>query len=143
MIIAQPKELIAAFVNHKQGQPLNMTWGDYNALGLIKNDELVAGVIYNNFGSTNVYLHIGAEDGCRWLNKEFLFAVFDYPFNQLGMRRITALVREKNKRARLFVENLGFVSEGRMRKFFRDGDGVIYGMLREECRFLNELRKAA
>lgn len=145
IIIAQPKELIGAFVNMKQGQPLRGPWGNFNALGLIRNDNLVAGVIYNDYSPTNAYIHIGAEDGCRWMTRDFLFAVFDYPFNQLGLRRLTGLVREHNKRAMRFDEHLGFVREGRLRDFFSDGDAIVYGMKRDECRFISRLeqRKAA
>lgn len=142
MIIAQPKELIGAFVSARQGYPADTSWGNFNALGLVRHDRIVAGVIYNSYEEGNVCMHLGAEDGSRWATPAFLFAVFDYPFNGLRLRRATAMVRGKNERALRLVKNLGFTYEGTMRHYFRDDDAVIYGMLREECRFL-DLRKAA
>ncbi len=93
MIITQPKEAIGGFVNIRQGLPPGTPWGPFNALGLVRNNELVAGVIYNNREGANVCMHIGAVDGAKWLNEEFLFAAFDYPFNELGKRRVTACLR--------------------------------------------------
>lgn len=143
VIISQPKELIGAFVNEQQGFPAHTSWGsNYNALGLVKNGKLMAGVIYNCYEGANVNMHVGAIDGAKWLTQEFLFAAFDYPFNQLKKRRVTAFMNENNDKAIGFVENLGFTYEGRMRNYFRINDAVIYGMLREECRFL-DMRKAA
>jgi len=142
MIIAQPKELIGCFVNVRQNIPADASWGEnYNALGLIRGGRLVAGVIYNCFGGMNANMHIGAEEGSRWMTRAFLHAAFDYPFNQLNLRRLTACIHSKNKKAIAFDEHLGFEYEGMQRHYYEDGDMLIYGMLREKCRFLE--RKAA
>lgn len=142
MIITQPKELIGAFVNVRQGYAPAASWGTYNALGLVRNGRLVAGVVYNDYSGMNAYMHVGAEDGARWLDKSFLFSAFDYPFSQLGLRRVTAKVKAKNQKAISFIENLGFEYEGAMRHFFKEDDALIYGMLKERCRFL-DMRKVA
>jgi hypothetical protein len=81
---------------------------------------------------------VAALSGKRWLCKAFLGEGFRYPFEQLGCRRVTGLVPGKNKAAQSFDEHLGFTQEGCARKILPDGDDlIIYGMLREECRFLN------
>ena len=141
MIITQPKELIGAFVNVRQGFSPETSWGNFNALGLVRSGTMVAGVIYNAYEAMNVNMHIGATDGSRWLTPEFLHAAFDYPFNELGRKRVTAFMRAKNERAIKFAKNLGFTYEGTMPQYYADDDAVIYGMLKENCRFL--LRKAA
>lgn len=142
MIITQPKELIGAYVNVRQGYPPAASWGTFNALGLVRGGRMVAGVIYNDYAGSNVYMHIGAEDGCRWMTQGFLYAAFDYPFNQLELQRVTALVKSKNSRAVSFIEHLGFEPEGKLRHYFKNDDALIFGMLRDRCRFL-EMRKAA
>ena len=142
MIISQPKELIAGFVNVRQGYAPTASWGTFNALGLIRGGRLVAGVIYNDYSGMNAYMHVSAEEGCRWMTPAFLFAAFDYPFNQLGLQRVTAKVKGKNRKAISFIENLGFEYEGTMRHFFKDDDALIYGLLKARCRFL-DMRKAA
>jgi len=143
MIITQPKELIGAFVNVRQGHPPSTSWGNYNALGLVRNGHLVAGVIYNGFDGANVNMHVGAVSGSHWMTKEFLYAAFDYPFNELNRKRISAFIRATNKRTIAFVKKLGFVYEGKLQDFYTDGgDMVVYGLLHDKCRFL-QMRKAA
>ena len=64
-----------------------------------------------------------------------------YPFVQLDCQRATVIVRKKNKRSRKFVEWLGFRQEGCCRRGFKDDDAIIYGLLREECRWIKEEEK--
>ena len=142
-IIAQPKEVIAEFVARIQRQ--SEPWGNYTALGYVQDGALLAGVIYNGFSEANVSAHIAAIKGCHWLRREFLYAMFDYPFNQLRKRRITALVAKKNHPARKFVRHLGFTQEGCLKHYFERDDMLCYGMLRENCRFIKQqqLQEAA
>lgn len=134
MIIAQPKDVIARFVSDTIGGN-GMPWGEYTALGLVRDDDLVAGVIYNHNSDAAICMHVGAV-GKQWLNREFIFACFDYPFNQLGKQRVTGLVPKKNKAARRFDEHLGFKLEGCMRQGLIGDDLLVYGMLRGECRWI-------
>ncbi len=138
MIITQPKELIGAFVNVQQGQPAHSSWGTFNAIGLVIKERLVAGVIYNTHEAANSYMHVAGLH----FTPDFLFAVFDYPFNELRKERVTAFINAGNKKAIKLVKHLGFKPEGRLRKYYGTEDAVIYGMLKSECRFL-EMRKAA
>lgn len=137
-IIAQPKELIAQFVAIRQGKPATEPWGHFTAIGLLRHGALIAGVLYNSFEEKNVCMHVGAIDGAHWLTRSFLFAAFDYPFNQLGMRRVTALVPKKNKAARKFDEHIGFRYEGCLKHYFDRDDMIVYGMLREDCRWIRQ-----
>jgi RimJ/RimL family protein N-acetyltransferase len=135
-IICQPKEVIANFVCDMMGES-SQNWENFSALGLVEDGKLIAGVVYNHFNPPNICMHVAAMPGARWMTKDFLFAAFDYPFNQLGCSRITALVPRKNVVARKFDKHIGFKFEGRMRQALSDGDDMMfYGMLRKDCRFL-------
>jgi len=137
LIICQPKEQIAEFVSSAVGgSARHFPWGNYSALGLTSSGQLVAGVIYNHYAGPTICAHIGAVPGKKWLTRSFLRAMFDYPFNQLKVRRITGLVPKRNRAARKFDEHLGFKLEGCMRHALPDDDMLVYGMLREECRWL-------
>lgn len=111
----------------------------YTAIGLAnETGALLAGVIYQNFTKTDIHMHVAALPGRRWLCRSFLGEGFRYPFEQLGCRRVTGLVPSRNTDAQAFDEHLGFAYEGRVRRILPNGDDlIIYGMLREECRFLN------
>lgn len=140
VIVTQPKEDIGRFVALTQGRP--EPWGNFTTIGSVVNGRLVAGVVYNNFSGAGCCAHIGSV-GKHWLTREFLYAIFDYPFNQLQLRRITVLTARRNKKARKFVDRLGFKYEGCVRHALPDDDWIMYGMLREECTHISRLKEAA
>lgn len=111
---------------------------DARAIGLEQDGEVIAGVVYTMYTGSGVCMHVAAVPGARWMTRDFLYTVFAYPFLQLQCRRVTGLVRTDNEPAQRFDEHLGFVCEGVMRAADDDGcDLIVYGMLREECRWLN------
>jgi RimJ/RimL family protein N-acetyltransferase len=106
-------------------------------IGLEEDGELIAGVAFNMYTGASISMHVAAVPGKRWMTKEFLWRSFAYPFVQLKCNRITGLVREDNLVAQKFDEHLGFRREGLLRGACLDGSNmVIYGMLKDECRFL-------
>ena len=116
--------------------PLNVVAG-MKGLGLERDGELVAGVIYEGYNQHNVWMHVAAVPGRRWLNKEFLRYCFHYPFNELGCSRVSGYVEASNEDARRFDEHLGFKQEAVLRGAAADGgDVILYVMRREDCRFL-------
>jgi RimJ/RimL family protein N-acetyltransferase len=107
------------------------------AIGLEDDGELIAGVVFNMYTGPSISMHVAAVPGSYWLNRDFLWRSFAYPFIQLGCRRVTALVRSDNAASHRFVRHLGFTEEGLLRRACTDGmDMVVYGMLLEECRWL-------
>ena len=69
-----------------------------------------------------------------WLSRGNIAGFLWYPFEQLGVRRVTVLVHRKNKVSRRFVERIGWKLEGVLRKAAEDGrDLMVYGLLREEA----------
>ena len=112
--------------------------GSENTLGVEQDGELIAGVVFEGYTGSSISIHVAALEGRLWLSKEFLFRVFAYPFLQLECNRVTGLVRVDNPKAQKLDEHLGFIREGVMRRGATDGtDYIIYGMLKEECRWLN------
>ena len=110
---------------------------DCIALGLEEDGELIAGVVFNWYTGPSISMHVAAEPGRRWLNRDFLFRAFAYPFLQLNCNRVTGLVRVDNLDAQRFDEHLGFKREGVIRQGAEDKtDFILYGMLRDECRWL-------
>jgi hypothetical protein len=110
------------------------------ALGVVRRGRLVAGCVYQNFRTIDIDV-VMAADSPSWALPDTLRALFGYPFLQLGVVRLTAIIGRANKRSRRLAEGLGFRLEGRARRAL-DGreDAMIYGMLREECRFLQRGR---
>lgn len=116
-------------------------FGPAEAIGLEEDGELIAGVVYNLYNGPNICMHVAAVPGRRWVTRDYLFRCFAYPFLQLQCNRVTGLVRADNLTAQRFDEHLGFRQEGVVRRGATDGTSMIlYGMLKEECRWL-EIRR--
>jgi len=108
---------------------------DQKAIGLERHYELVAGVVYEGYNGHNVWMHVAALPGARWLVRDYLRYCFVYPFVELGCSRVSGYVDASNKTSRRFVEHLGFSLETTLEGAASDGgDVLIYRMRRKECR---------
>jgi hypothetical protein len=104
----------------------------------VENDsDILAVVIYNNFTSNSVDMHVAAMDDRNWLSRSFLSVVFGYPFIQLGLGRVTAKIGADNYKAERFLRHLGFTHEGTHPEGWEKGIALLsFGLLKEQCRFL-------
>lgn len=108
-------------------------------IGLEKDGELIAGVIYDDYNTSNIWMHVAAKPGRRWLTREYLHACFYYPFIQLGVKRISGWVEADNADARRFNEHLGFKQEAVLSNAARDGgDVIIYRLFKDECKYVHK-----
>lgn len=110
-------------------------FGPCTAIGVSRGTTLVAGMVYSRYSGANIEMSI-ASDWPGWWTRGNLFALFWYPFGQLDCRRVTAVTKAGNEKAQRLVTKAGFRAEGRLRHAFRDDDGIIFGMLRAECRWI-------
>lgn len=134
-IISDPGRVFAFC---QKRMPLSLVAG-MKGIGLEKDGELVAGVIYEGYNQHNVWMHVAAEPGGQWLNKEFLRYSFRYPFVELGCDRVSGYVEAHNSQARRFDEHLGFKQEAVLRGAASDGgDVILYVMWRGDCRYLEK-----
>jgi RimJ/RimL family protein N-acetyltransferase len=114
------------------------TSDDMVAIGLKRDERLVAGVLYEGINAHNCWMHVAGEPGSRWLTRDYLRTVFAYPFLVCGVRRISGYVDAQNHQARRFDEHLGFQEEARLSGAgMNGGDVILYVMWRDECRFLD------
>lgn len=113
------------------------SWGEwFEAIGLERDGDLLAVVVYNLWSGADIAMHVAAMPGRRWMTRAFLRAVFRYPFVQLECQRVTGYVPASNADALRFDRHLGFVEEGRMREALPNGEDVIVlGLLKRECRW--------
>lgn len=107
----------------------------------VERGALVAGMVYNMFNMRTVAIHIyiGSKP-----SKEWWWAVFDYPFNQLGLYKTICQIRSDNHKSMRLAENMGAVLEGRIEGFFPNSDLMIYTIVKADCKVLtSELWKRA
>ncbi len=107
------------------------------ALGVLKQGRLVAGAAYERFNGVHVEASIAAEPGSRWASRRTLFALFDYPFGQLGCRAVTVTVPATNLRSLNLALKLGFAPCAYVPFAARDGSTlVVLQMERSQCRWI-------
>ena len=134
-IIFDPN-VVGPWVCEKASMPA-YTPGTAQAIGRVRDGQIVAGVLYQDFNGVNVFCHIAVEPG--GMSRQFLSMIFNYPFVQLGAKRITGVVPSINEAARKFDEHLGFELEAILSGAHPEGDLCIYTMTADKCRWLKEL----
>ena len=103
------------------------------SIGLKKNGEFVAGVIYENWHGRSITCHIAVTGR---MTSAYLGAIFHYPFNVCKVGKIIVPVSSANITSIKFVEKMGFQEEARIKDAMQDGDMVILTMPKERCKYL-------
>lgn len=107
------------------------------ALGRVNSSGQLIGVVgYDCWTGTACEMHMAGEPG--WLNREFLWGAFDYPFNQAGCNMVLARVPSGNHRALSIDRRLGFRTEYILKGAHPDGALHILSMRKDECKWLEK-----
>jgi hypothetical protein len=99
---------------------------------------LMGGVLCSNYTGRggSVSMHVAGMQP-HWVSHDLLWVSFDYPFNQLGVKKIFGQVPVSNKQAIDFDLKLGFRPELVIKDVYPDCDMLLLSMYREHCRFLD------
>jgi hypothetical protein len=121
---------------------IDYSWCDFAAPQWLNvtardGDGAILGVFVGEF-QTWFEVHITcAIDHPRFLTRRLLHAIFGTLFTQAV--RLTALTRPDNEDGIRILKHLGFRYEGFLRMGIEGRwDGLIFGMLRNECRWLGK-----
>lgn len=96
--------------------------------------HFLGGVIYTGFTGSMVMMHMAGIEG--WVSRHLVWVCFDYPFNQLGVKKVVGTVRSDNRRSVDACEGLGFTLEHAIEDGIPEGVLLIYSMRREACKWL-------
>lgn len=124
---------VGAWVSQRAGH--GFVPGSCVAIGFTRAASLVAGVTYYGYNGVNVWMGIASEDH-GWMNRRHLALIGDYPFRQLKVKRISALIDASNHRSLQFVERLGFKYEATLVDAAPDGDQFAYRLLERDYPWL-------
>jgi len=106
-------------------------------IGQEKDGELIAVVGYNSFTPNSCQIHVATTD-VYWLNKELLFAIFDYPFNKLEVKVILAPIYKGNVKSLNLCRKLGFEQVADIPYGHPNGDLIVVAMKRNQCKWLQQ-----
>jgi hypothetical protein len=128
---------IAAAIPRPYNPTVDIVFSHVTSLG-----NLLGGVIFDGYTGSCVFMH-QAGFHKNWLVGNMLWMVFDYPFNQLKVKKVAGAINSSKQELLDFDLRLGFKEEGRIRGAYPDGDMIIMTMAREECRWLKLKPKMA
>jgi len=126
-------DLVGNWVVNRTGSAMPRSGA--TAIGLMQDGKIAAGVLYEDFTQASIHATIAVDHGTV-LSRDFVFAIFDYPFNQLVVEKILVYVNTANKESMRLAEHFGFVEEARVKGVFLDGDQVIYSITKDQCHLL-------
>lgn len=107
-----------------------------HVVALHRDGKLCGGLVYTGFLGGSIQMH-AAGDETNWPNRDFLWLIFDYAFNQLGVCKVIGLVAATNIRALDVDLRLGWRIEAVIRRALWGGeDLLVLGMVKEDCRWL-------
>jgi hypothetical protein len=110
---------------------------DVVGIGWEQGGTVVAGVVYDHFTGPCIVASIAVDD--PHMAREFLWAIFDYPFNQLGVGKILANVSADNEASLSMLKRMGFIREAYIEGVFPSGAMIIMSLVRENCVWLERL----
>lgn len=133
--------LTGEYVTQWVAKKLGVTFTNAQSLGFTRNGRLVGGVVFHDYRKSYGSLQMScASIDKRWLSKEKIGMVFDYPFRQLGCSSVYACVSSEDLGTQAFVMKVGFKPAGLLRKGFGTVDAVLYDMLAEDCKWSSHER---
>lgn len=132
-VITNPQDVLGQWLCERTKGEYTPNTAQY--IGLEENGEIIAVVGYDNYNGASVSMHVAGE-GKRWMNREFLWYAFHYPFVEVGVNVIIGLVSSTNQAALNLDKHLGFEEACVIKNASPDGDLHILTMTREQCKFL-------
>lgn len=108
------------------------------SLGVVKNDKLVAGVVFERCNGAHIEASIAARPGARWADRSTLFSLFAYPFLQLDLLAVSVLVSQENLVSLNLATKLGFQPIAIVPYAAQGGAPlIVLQMTRNQCRWLD------
>jgi RimJ/RimL family protein N-acetyltransferase len=134
-LVYDQKERIGAWVAQQVGQGAD--WGSFYALGVVSGDDVIAGVVFNNFNGANATCHIAIARYTR-LVPAMVQAACKYAFNFAGLKRLTGMVPSNEPQVLAFDKHLGFEEEFVMKDGAPGADMHVLVMWPDTCRWLRK-----
>jgi RimJ/RimL family protein N-acetyltransferase len=130
-LILGQDEAVGAFAAERLGVSITPP---FTSMGIVDDaDQLIGAIIYNDYNGANIEITVHAP-GC--LNRRIIRAMAAYPFEQLGVLRLTSRTKRSNRVMCKLFPRLGFVFEATLKHYFgpsRGDDAIVYRMTRAEA----------
>ncbi|MEG8098817.1 hypothetical protein [Candidatus Liberibacter brunswickensis] len=100
-------QLISDFVANRIKNCSN-GWNQFVSMGVLKNNNLIAGVIYHNYCSISRVIELSGASDCKsWLSREILKEIYSYPWNQLYCQAVIHRIPDEDYPQHRMLTSLG------------------------------------
>ena len=134
-LVYDQQERIGAWVAKQVGQ--GSSWGGFYAIGVVRGDDIIAGVVINNYNGANATCHIAIAQPTKAIVLLFQ-TLCDYAFRHCGLKRLTGMVPTNEPHIIAFDKHLGFEEEFVMKDGAPGADMQILVLRPENCRWLRK-----
>jgi RimJ/RimL family protein N-acetyltransferase len=134
-LVFDQKEAIGAWVAQQVGQTCE--WGSFYSLGIVRDGEIIAGVVFNNFNGANATCHIAISKFSRVMPAMIEHSC-RYAFEFCGLKRLTGMVPSNEPKILAFDKHLGFEEEFVMKDGAPGADMHVLVMWPDKCRWLRK-----
>ena len=93
-------------------------------------------IVYRHITDKNLEMMVALPAGGHSVTRAFVHEMFRFPFVQLRLPHVSTVADEANTASVALTLHVGFTIEGRMRRLYNGRDGIIFGMCRDECRWI-------
>lgn len=135
---AKEKETVLAYIARRiDADPRALVGQMPYEIGVVsRNGQPMGAVLYSNFRRHSVEMTAAGEPG--WITRKAIQDAMHYPFIQLGVWTLIALVNRNNTVSREMCRRMGFyemcvIETGGV----RGKDIVLHGMTRDRCLWLS------
>ena len=97
--------------------------------------NLMGGFIFTNYNGAIIFDHMAGH--ANWCTPELMWLIFDYQFDQLGVRKVMATVGSNNVRSLDLVQRAGFEHEHSIEDGIPNGKLHLFSMVREKFKWLS------
>ena len=98
--------------------------------------EVKWAAIYDHYeigGSIQLHLAIGDP---KYVSRQAFYGVFEYPFYELDVKKVIAIVQSENHKSLSFTARSGFMVDAVIKDAYEMGDMYIFSMTPEQCPWL-------
>jgi RimJ/RimL family protein N-acetyltransferase len=134
-LVFDQQDLIGSWVAEKVGQ--GASWGSFYAIGVMSGDQVIAGVVINNYNGANATCHIAIAQQTKAIIPLFR-SVCDYAFNHCKLKRLTGMVPSNEPKILAFDKHLGFEEEFVMKDGAPGADMHVLVMRPDTCPWLRK-----
>src|SRR6185369_9129290 len=135
-------QFVAQLIPHAHGRTLTG-----KAIGVIDDEgKLIAGIVYHQYDPVAETIEItgAALPGSRWLTRETIQRMYQYPFEQLGVQMIVHRTPANTEHLLEQLARRGYMLVKWPRMLGRDRDGVLCLFTSEawdQCKFNSKRKK--